>query len=283
MQFAAIDVETANSSTDSICAIGIARFHDAQIFDEWYSLVNPKDFFDPFNTMIHGIFEEDVEDAPTFPDALMSFKHLLENNTVVSHTSFDRVRMQRTAQSHSVELPECQWIDSAAVARHVWPEISRKGWGLANVCKKIGYEFRHHHALEDAKASGQVVLAAVEHAGISLEEILAQKAQARTRKQKAIAMSGNPDGKLFGEVVAFTGTLSASRRDAAILAATAGCRVASGVSRETTILVVGDTDIRKLVGHNTSSKHRKARSLIEDGFPIQIINETDFRALVSGE
>ena len=49
-----------------------------------------------------------------------------------------------------------------------------------------------------------------------------------------------------------------------------------GVTRDTTILVVGDQDIRVLAGHDKSSKHRKAEKLIREGYSIRIIGESDF-------
>jgi len=39
-------------------------------------------------------------------------------------------------------------------------------YGLHNVCAAIGYEFRHHDALEDAKAAAQVLLAAMYETGL---------------------------------------------------------------------------------------------------------------------
>ena len=72
-----------------------------------------------------------------------------------------------------------------------------------------------------------------------------------------------------------------SRGEAAVLAAQAGSNVRESVSRETTILVVGDQDIRKLLGHEKSSKHRRAESLIRGGQPIRIIGEGDFLQLVA--
>ena len=71
------------------------------------------------------------------------------------------------------------------------------------------------------------------------------------------------------------------RREAADLAAAAGCEVADSVSKPTTLLIVGDQDIRHLAGQEKSSKHRKAQSMIENGQPIRILRETDFRLLLS--
>ena len=73
--------------------------------------------------------------------------------------------------------------------------------------------------------------------------------------------------------------LTILRSEAADLAASVGCEVDHGVTKRTTILVVGDQDIERLAGHDKSSKHRKAEELIRKGQPIRIIRETDFREL----
>jgi DNA polymerase-3 subunit epsilon len=61
--FVALDVETANSDFSSICQIGIARFDGDRLTEEWSTLVNPEDYFDPFNVSIHGITEDMVGEA----------------------------------------------------------------------------------------------------------------------------------------------------------------------------------------------------------------------------
>jgi DNA polymerase-3 subunit epsilon len=63
------------------------------------------------------------------------------------------------------------------------------------------------------------------------------------------------------------------------LAAKIGCRVEDGVNKQTSLLVVGDQDIKKLAGHEKSSKHRKAEALILAGQSIRILRETDFKEL----
>lgn len=70
------------------------------------------------------------------------------------------------------------------------------------------------------------------------------------------------------------------RKDAADLAAQVGCNVESGVTKRTTILVVGDQDVTKLAGKEKSSKHRKAERLIAKGRQIRILRESDFKELV---
>jgi DNA polymerase III subunit epsilon len=97
----------------------------------------------------------------------------------------------------------------------------------------------------------------------------------------AIRREGNPEGALYGEKLVFTGSLAICRKDAANIAAQVKCNVESGVTKKTTILVVGDQDVTKLAGKGKSSKHRKAEGLIAKGQPIRILRESDFKDLIN--
>ena len=68
MNFIALDVETANADMASICQIGIARYAEGKLVEEWSSLIDPEDYFDFINVDIHGITEDDVVGCPTFPE-----------------------------------------------------------------------------------------------------------------------------------------------------------------------------------------------------------------------
>ena len=100
-------------------------------------------------------------------------------------------------------------------------------------------------------------------------------------KAGPIRADGNPDGRLYGETLVFTGALALPRREAAQVAAQAGCTVDSDVTARTTLLVVGDQDARKLNGSDKSTKHRKAEKLASAGQQIRILGESDFLALVN--
>jgi len=54
-----------------------------------------------------------------------------------------------------------------------------------------------------------------------------------------------------------------------------------GVTKKTTILVVGDQDLRLTRGQAKSSKHRKAEALIASGGAIRIVGESDFMLMVN--
>jgi DNA polymerase-3 subunit epsilon len=280
MEFVAIDVETANADMASICQIGLVKCENDVLSDEWKTYVDPEDYFDAINVSIHGIDESVVRGAPTFPELADTLRSYLEGTVVVCHTHFDRVAIHQAAQRYGVTALECTWLDSARVARRTWKECAWKGYGLYNVCKILGYDFKHHDALEDAKAAAHILLAATNKGGLDLNGWLRRVRQpidpTAGGSAPAIRREGNPEGALYGEVLVFTGALEIPRREVADLAAAIGCQVASGVTKKTTMLVVGDQDIKRLAGHEKSSKHRKAEELIEKGIPIRILKESDF-------
>jgi len=284
MEFIAIDVETANADMASICQIGLARYENGVLAEEWKSYVDPEDYFDGINVSIHGIDEFVVKGAPTFPalaDKLYSF---LDTRVTVCHTHFDRVAMHQAADRYTIRPPDSIWLDSARVARRAWKEFAWKGYGLYNVCKALDYDFKHHDALEDAKAAAHILLAAINETGLDLTGWIRRVRQPidpqACSSAAAIRREGNPEGALYGEVLVFTGALAMPRREAADLASAIGCQVASGVTKETTILVVGDQDIKRLAGHEKSSKHRKAEKLVREGQSLRILRESDFRQMV---
>lgn len=286
VDFVAIDVETANADMASICQLGIAQFKQGALTEEWKTYVDPEDYFDGLNVSIHGIDEDTVEGAPTFRETLETLRTYLHGNVVVCHTHFDRVALNQASQRYEACAPECIWLDSARVARRTWHECAWSGYGLLKVCEIIGYTFKHHDALEDAKAAAQVLLAAIAKTGLDVNGWLKRVRQPIDPSRvfhntsPAIKRDGNPEGALYGEILVFTGALEIPRCEAADLAAAIGCQVAPSVSKKTTLLVVGDQDVKKLAGHEKSAKHRKAEELIGKGAAIRILKESDFRELV---
>ncbi|NQU33458.1 MAG: transposase, partial [Bacteroidetes bacterium] len=143
--------------------------------------------------------------------------------------------------------------------------------------------FKHHDALEDAKASAYILISAIKEKQNSIDDWLIRVnnpilSNAKSY-DKSVSKDGNPDGNLFGEVLVFTGSLEIPRSEASVLASEIGCKVENGVTKKTTLLVVGDQDLSKLSGKKKSSKHIKAEELKIKGQNIRIIKESDFVAL----
>jgi len=281
MNFTSIDVETANADLSSICQIGIVKFVDGTIADEWSTLVDPEDEFDLINVSIHGIDEKKVNGAPTLPHIENRVCQMLADTIVACHTPFDRAAINQAYNRYGLKPIECIWLDTARVSRRAWTQFAYRGYGLANVAGELGIKFCHHDALEDARAAGEILMRAVRDTGINVQEWISRVNQPIFGAgDYKITRDGAPDGSLFGEVVVFTGALSIPRREAADMAASIGCDVGENVTQNTTLLVVGDQDIRKLAGHEKSSKHRKAEQFIAQGQLIRILGEKDFLKIV---
>ena len=278
-RFVAVDFETANEDFASICQVGLAEFGENYV-EGFCMLVNPDDYFSGINVAIHGITEEDVSSEPTFPEIYDRLARALTGNIVVCHTHFDRVALHQVCQKYSLPVPECTWLDTARVVRRCWPEqFARTGYGLSNVASFHGIQYKCHNALEDARCAGEILLKAIDQGGLSIDEWIDRVTHAIDMEhdsRKTVHRDGNPDGTLYSEVLVFTGSLLEPRQFAADRAAVAGCRVDPGVTKHTTLLVVGNQDVRLLAGKEKSSKHVKAEELIAKGQQLRIITERDF-------
>ena len=179
-----------------------------------------------------------------------------------------------------------KWLDSAKIVRRTWPEFKERGYGLGNICNRLNICFKHHNALEDAIAAGKVVCSAINESGYDINSWLLKATTSINSKycdKNNIKHDGNPDGILYGETIVFTGTLSITRKEAALIAANAGCNVIDSVNKDCTILVLGQQDIDKLAGKSKSAKQIKAEKLISEGNQLSIISEDDFRNICNIE
>jgi len=156
--FNTIDVETASSDYASICQIGIVFVRNGRIQDQWESLVNPECRFSSRNTRIHGIDDRQVRNSPVLPVLHRELENRLRGSVLVSHTSFDRTALNRAWQRYGLEPIAVRWLDSARIARHTWPDrYARRGYGLGQIAADLNISFRHHDALEDARAASEIV------------------------------------------------------------------------------------------------------------------------------
>lgn len=276
--FVAIDVETANPFMGSICQIGAVRFYNGLEVEHVSWLVDPRDDFDPINVSIHGISEQSVLGQPCFADRHAELSALTAGSVAVCHTHFDRVALSQACATSEHPPLACRWLDSARVARRAWPEVAHAGFGLASLAHRFGISFRHHDAAEDARTAGLILLRAIADTGLGLDDWFARVEQSLSSATSSVNRSGDGNGPLVGESVVFTGSLCLPRRLAADRAHELGAAVEAGVSKNTTLLVVGDQDLSKLAGQSKSSKHRKAEQLIAKGQLIRIIAESDFMA-----
>ena len=170
--FVAIDLETANRHTRSICQIGIVVYEDGREVASEVVLVNPREPFEAMNIRVHGIRESHVADAACFPDLHGWLHARLDGRIVVAHGTFDRGALRNACDHHALPVFACRWLDSVTIARRAWPQLRGPGGGhgLANLARVFDIRFRHHDALEDARAAGTLALRALEEQGWTLDD-----------------------------------------------------------------------------------------------------------------
>ena len=158
LTFNAIDVETANSDSGSICQIGIVHVVDAAIADTLSTLVDPEGPFDRYNVRVHGISRKKVTGSPSIPDLREELCSRLACSYLVSHTAFDRGAMDRAMDRYGFRPLQATWLDSARIAKVAWPRLRSRS--LPTLAKKLRIEFRHHDAAEDAMVAARLVIEA---------------------------------------------------------------------------------------------------------------------------
>lgn len=283
MNFTAIDVETANPDFSSICQVGLAVVRDGEVREVITEIINPEDYFAPINMSIHGITEVHVVGKPTFQEFFPVMERVVEKYPLVSHTLFDRTAVSQACEKCGCPPARNPWLDSAIVARRCWPDqFGSSGYGLKNIAKVFSIEFRHHDAGEDARVAAEIILRAGATGDFDLDDWAAKGPPRRPGSSYPphIKLDGNPDGPMHGLQVVFTGQLCIPRAEAAKRAADLGLFVHPSVTKKTSLVVVGNEDIRRPEWGEKSTKHRKAEELIEKGIDILILSERDFFALI---
>lgn len=155
--FVAIDFETADDQPDSACAIGLVRVEQGQVVRREHRLIKPPrtEFL---YTHIHGIRPEDVHHELAFGAVWEELAPWLEGvDFLAAHNAkFDHSVMNACCGAAGLESPLFPWVCTVELARAVWAPRSAR---LSVVCELLGIPLNHHHALSDAEACAQLVLA----------------------------------------------------------------------------------------------------------------------------
>ena len=156
-QFTVFDVETPNRMNNRMSAIGITIIEDRQIEKEFYTLVNPETHFDPFNTMLTGISEESVRNAPSFPEVWEKIEPYMSGGLLVAHNAqFDMGVLKKCLRAYEIEWKPCaHYICTVQMGRRLLPGISHK---LNDLCDYYGIALDHHKADSDSRACAQILL-----------------------------------------------------------------------------------------------------------------------------
>lgn len=167
LDFTAIDFETANSSSASACAVGLARVRDGQVVAQTGWLIQPPPGHDRFfevNVGIHGIQARDVIGAPTWAAQLPALTDFVGGDILVAHNAgFDTRVLRSACEATDVACPPYSYVCSLQVARRSYDLPSYR---LPLVAAAAGFlDFAHHDAAADALACAHIMIDAAGRAG----------------------------------------------------------------------------------------------------------------------
>ncbi|MEN9542448.1 MAG: hypothetical protein RJB54_188 [Actinomycetota bacterium] len=161
--FVVVDLETTGGShkDSAITEIGAVKIKGGEIIGEFQTLVNPEVPIPAFITVLTGITEAMVIEAPTIGEALFSFLEFSgsQNETVlIAHNApFDIGFLRAAAEKCGVTWPGFQVIDTAKIARYVVTRDEAPNCKLSTLAQFFGAQTSpDHRALSDARATVDV-------------------------------------------------------------------------------------------------------------------------------
>lgn len=301
LDFVAIDVETANTHRGSVCAIG-ATVIRAGVVDSTHSWLSrpPEglDFFAGFNVGLHGITPDLVADQPPFTERLDQLLELSGGLPLVAHNAaFDMGALREACVAADRDWPSVDYACSLVMARRALDLISYR---LPVVAAECGIELGpHHEAGSDALTCAQVILEIARRRNADTFtslladlqvlpghlEVAAWRGCRRMPTAESLppeaATDADPAHPLYGQVMVFTGALNIRRKEAWAAVAACGAVVEKGVTKRTTMLVVGDG----FTGHNPADfytgKAAKAVQWRAKGHRIEVLTEADLLELLT--
>jgi len=159
MNFVSMDFETANFNRSSACSLALVLVRDSKIVDSFYTLINPKEYFNPRNIQIHHIRPEDVADAPTFDQVWTHISPLFDNSHLVAahNASFDNSVLKGTLSNYGIMVPKYLTIDTLRTSRKFYPQLPNHK--LNTVSDGLNIDLKNHHnALADSVACAEILL-----------------------------------------------------------------------------------------------------------------------------
>ncbi|MCK2240123.1 MULTISPECIES: DEDD exonuclease domain-containing protein [unclassified Crossiella] len=228
--FVVLDLETTGGrpGTDMITEFGAVKVRGGELLGEFGTLVDPERGIPPEVVALTGITEAMVRDAPKLAEVLPAFLEFATGDAktvLVAHNApFDIGFLKAASAQLGYEWPKLQVLCTVRLARRVLSREEAPSCRLSALAALFGAAVTpNHRALDDAKATVDVLHALLERVGPlgvhSLEELLGYlpevTAAQRGKRGLASGLPERPGVYLFrgpSEEVLYVGTATNLRR-----------------------------------------------------------------------
>lgn len=159
-EFVILDFETTGTSAKHGRAIevGLVHLKNSKIVDTYQSFINPGMGIPYSISLLTGITNDDVYDAPFFEDIVSDIKEFIGDKTLTAHNlRFDRAFLNAEFARCGEELNIANTLCTLQLARKLYPELPSKS--LGNVVKFM--KIKHvnvHRALGDASVTAKILV-----------------------------------------------------------------------------------------------------------------------------
>jgi DNA polymerase III subunit epsilon len=200
--FVVVDLETTGGSPVEcgITEVGAVKVRGGEVVGELQTLVNPGAPIPAFISVLTGITDAMVADAPPIETVLPQFLEFAAGSVLVAHNArFDVSFLKAAAQRCEREWPAPQVLDTVHLARQVVRRDEVPNHRLASLARLFHSSTApDHRALHDARATVDVLHGLIERVGNlgvhSLEELLDYTARVPpSRRRKRHLADSLPD------------------------------------------------------------------------------------------
>ena len=167
--FVVVDLETTGGSaqTEAITEIGAVKVRGGQVLGEFATLVDPGRAIPPQITILTGISDAMVVNAPSIGMVLPSFLEFIRGTVLVAHNApFDVGFLKAACGRLGVPWPGPAVVDTVRLARKVLSRDEAPSVRLSALAPLLGATVApDHRALTDARATVDVLHALFERLG----------------------------------------------------------------------------------------------------------------------
>jgi len=177
--FVVVDLETTGGSPAAahITEVGAVKVRGGEVIGELQTLVNPAEPIPAFISVLTGITDRMVADAPRIDSVLPAFLEFARDAVLVAHNApFDISFLKAAAARTGHDWPRFPVVDTAHLARQLVTRDEAPNRKLSTLAQLFGAATTpDHRALHDARATVDVLhalLARVGNLGVdTLEEL----------------------------------------------------------------------------------------------------------------
>lgn len=157
-RFVVFDVETPNENNDRMSAIGIAVVDNGKITGTYDTLINPETYFNPWNTALTGITEEDASKAPVFNEIWDEIEPILSDGILIAHNApFDLSVLAKCLRAYCIDWERyVRYACTVRMGRKALPNLENHR--LNTLCSYWGIPLEHHRADSDSVACARLLI-----------------------------------------------------------------------------------------------------------------------------